>query len=315
MGRRVEMGWWTMSRLRTGADPGAPLLFEGDEREARGMSGSEQDYFATNPWLFAATHNMSMATDTFHKVGGFDEAMAGWGYEDNEFLYRVFRFFGRQKGHFQYDPELVCYHMPHFRDWSTEWENTRTALAHIKNRHRHYDVELLSHPPNHLRISQTLPYYGRCLDHLRAVSNARTAAKAAAVVPQAVGRELWIGCDVTEPISVRTDAVAFDHGRPDTDGNHHLLGAALPVEAGALGAVINLDVWRILTPVDLSAVVLEGLRVAPVLYLATSKHLADEPAHRLKLADDLGYVEAMLAPHCRADVYHDDDEVAVLRLR
>jgi glycosyltransferase involved in cell wall biosynthesis len=309
MGQRVEMGWASMSELAATGEVKEPLAFEEDQRASRGISDSDDDYPRT-PWLFAATHNMSMSAEVFRVLGGFDEALVGWGYEDNEFSYRFFRHFGREAGHFRYDPRLVCYHMPHLRDWYREWENTKSVLHHIKQRHQHFDVELLSHPPNHLRIAQTLPYYEGRLQHLRAEADPSVAALVTATVPSAERGELWIGCGVRAAAGDRVGARFFDHSVPHDADNKHLLGAFIPAEDRSLSSVISVDLWRFLSPVDLSAFLIEALRAADHLYLTMSAGVTGDG-----FVSDVDYVVDMLSGRADVTVALRDERVTVLRCR
>ncbi len=315
IGRRIEMGWWNMSRLGQGRLITDELSFEEDQRDSRGLSDSGEDFYARTPWLFLATHNMSLATEIFAKVGGFDEALTGWGYEDNEFAYRAFRFFDREPGHFRYDGDLVCYHMPHLRDWEREWQNTTSVLAHIKDRHRHFDVELLSHPPNHLRIAQTIPYYERVLDRLRASSDRSGAAVAAAQLPTGPDGELWLGCGISSLDLTGRRATCYDHSQPHADDNYHLLGTFLPHRDDALSSVVSVDIWRMLSPVDLSAFLKEGLRVAETVHLVMSPAITGDDAHRIGLISDVDYLIGILAAHHPADVSLNTDSAVVVRVR
>jgi glycosyltransferase involved in cell wall biosynthesis len=315
IGRRIEMGWWNMSRIGQGRLITDALSFEEDQRDSRGLSDSGEDFYARTPWLFLATHNMSLAAETFAKVGGFDEALTGWGYEDNEFAYRAFRLFDREPGHFRYDGNLVCYHMPHLRDWESEWQNTTSVLAHIKNRHRHYDVELLSHPPNHLRLAQTIPYYECIIDRLKASTDGSAAAAAADHLPSGPRGELWIGCGISSLNLRDRRATCYDHARPHTDDNYHLLGTFLPYRDHALSCVVSIDLWRMLNPVDLSAFLKEGLRVADAVHLVMSPGITGDDADRIGLLSDVGYLVGMVAARYSADVSLDTDSAVVVRVR
>lgn len=60
-------------------------------------------------WLGLATGNVSIARADLQKVGGFDENFTGWGYEDIELGYRLFR----EKIPFIKDSSLINYHLIH----------------------------------------------------------------------------------------------------------------------------------------------------------------------------------------------------------
>nr|AKC92655.1 putative family 2 glycosyltransferase [Amycolatopsis sp. SANK 60206] len=313
IGRRIEMGWWTMNQLDRRQQV-APLPFEEDQRDSRGLGGGGIDYYARTPWLFLATHNMSMPAELFGKVGGFDETLLGWGYEDNEFAYRVFRHFDREAGHLWYDPDLVCYHMPHFRDWDREWQNTTSVLPYLKDKFRHYDIELLSHPPNHLRIAQTIPYYEQGIVYVAEQTDPTVLDEIAALVPATGGTQLWIGCGVGDRADAGPGVRAFDHSRPHTEDNYHLLGTFLPVPDGSLDAVVGVDLWRMLSPTDLSSFVMESLRVADHAYLAISRHIYDDDVHRIGLIADAEYLLDMFGSRYAIDVVAESSRVTIVRV-
>jgi glycosyltransferase involved in cell wall biosynthesis len=60
-------------------------------------------------WLGLATGNVSMAREDLLKVGGFDEGFTGWGYEDIELGYRLFR----DGIPFIKDSSIINYHLMH----------------------------------------------------------------------------------------------------------------------------------------------------------------------------------------------------------
>jgi glycosyltransferase involved in cell wall biosynthesis len=60
-------------------------------------------------WLGLATGNVSIARDDLLKAGGFDENFTGWGYEDIELGYRLFR----EQIPFIKDASIVNYHLVH----------------------------------------------------------------------------------------------------------------------------------------------------------------------------------------------------------
>jgi glycosyltransferase involved in cell wall biosynthesis len=314
MGRRVEMSWWSHGEIDEGRPVPDPLPFEEDQRDARGLSDNEIDYYARTPWLFVATHNMSISAETFRQVGGFDEALVGWGYEDNEFAYRVFQHVDREPGHFRYDADLVCYHLPHFRDWDTEWQGTTAVLPYIKDKFRHYDVELLSHPPNHLRVAQTMPYYERGIAYLGKATNPADVALAAATVPADGTAQLWIGWGLDGARAGRV-LTAFDHAEPHGDDNFHLLGTFLPYPDRSFAAVVGVDLWRMLSPMDLSSFVMESLRVADELYLVISRHIDSGSADRIGLVRDTGYLIDMFGSRYAVDLVPAPASLAILQLR
>jgi glycosyltransferase involved in cell wall biosynthesis len=312
MGSRVEATWSDMSRLAVEGTLPAPGAEDGDA--AADLTSSQDDTFAGVPWMLVATWNMSISTEVFRAVGGFDDAMRGWGYEDNEFGYRVFLHYGREAAHFVNDPALVCYHLPHFRDWNAEWESSRPALPYMKEKFQHFDMEFLSHPPAHFRLAKALPLYARSIAHIGAAADPAPIARLAEALP-AGGEELWIGHGIAGQVAGRKGTAVFDHAEPPSAENHHLLGAYLPYPDRSLAAVVSVDLWRMLEPVDLSAMVMEALRTADELRLVLTKRIGSDLDRGIGLISDVGYLTDTLSARYLVEVAHEDEDVVVLSCR
>jgi glycosyltransferase involved in cell wall biosynthesis len=316
-GRRVEPSWGTFARLADGLPGDGDLLpMEGDHRDLPGRDGAGAfDVYRRTSWMFGFTHNLSLPRRLYLAVGGFDEAFVQWGYEDTDFTYRIYRHFGRDDSVFRYDPESVCYHTPHFRDWATEWENTKPVLPYLVSKYRHYDVELFTHPSdNHRRVARTLPFYEDCREFIQAHPGrvtGDTVRKAAGLPDSATG--LWIGFDVI-PAAPDGRVTGIDHGLPYGPDNPHLFGVRTPYPDGSFDHVVHLDLWRMLTPIDLSALLMESVRIAGEVLLVRSKSLRRDPADGIGMIDDLDYFLSMVAPRYAAAISYEDDEMAVIRL-
>ncbi|GAA1971984.1 glycosyltransferase family 2 protein [Catenulispora subtropica] len=323
-GRRIEPSWGTFARLRQSLPPEDDLLpMEGDHRDlprpdgdAGGAEGGRGfDVYRRSAWMFGFTHNLSLPRDLYRRVGGFDESFVRWGYEDTDFTYRIYRHFGRDSSRFRYDPQAVCYHMPHFRDWATEWENTKPVLPYLVDKYRHYDVEFFTHPSdNHRRVARTLPFYEDCRefvrDHPSRVDAERV--RKAVGLPEAAS-SLWIGFDVSATIaSDRTTTI--DHAAAHSPGNPHLFGVRTPYPDGSFDHVVHLDLWRMLTPIDLSALIMDSLRIAGAALLVQSKGLRRDHGEGIGLIDDLDYFLSMVGPRYDAAICYEDTEMAVVRL-
>ena len=315
-GRRVEPSWGTFARLPAAAPGDGDLLpMEGDHRDLPGRDGDDAfDVYRRTGWMFGFTHNLSLSRELYLAVGGFDEAFVQWGYEDTDFTYRIYRHFGRDSSRFRYDPAAVCYHTPHFRDWATEWENTKPVLPYLVRKYRHYDVEFFTHPSdNHRRVARTLPFYEDCREFIRDHPG-RVGGDA---VREAVGLPgsasgLWIGFDAASAAPAgRTTTI--DHALAFGPDNPHLFGVRTPYQDGSFDYVVHLDLWRMLTPIDLSALILDSLRIAGVAFLVQSKGLHG-PAGGIGMIDDLDYFLSMVGPRYDAAVVHSDDELAVISL-
>lgn len=300
LGRRLEPDWSSLARLLAGRVPADHTPIEEDPRYGLGF---RPETFAASrtPWLYAYCHNMSVSRKLLDAVGGFDEEFVRWGYEDTELAYRIFRYHGRASGHFRYADDALTYHLPHFRNWRVDWAGAQGYVPYIKDRYRHFDVELLGAPP--LVVAQAVPHYERCLDLLRKAGPA-TGAEVAAVLGEG-DRDLWFGLRVGSPGRPRCD-----HAAEADEENAHLLGLSTPFPDGAFDRVVNVDLWRMLNAADLSALLLEGLRLAGEVVLVWSRSVG-EP-----FVADLPYVAALLRPHCRLTVEEDDGRgFALLRCR
>lgn len=316
-GRRVEPSWGTFTTLRQAVPDESDLLpMEGDHRDVpRRDDDGVFDVYRRTAWMFGFTHNLSLPRELYLEVGGFDEAFVQWGYEDTDFTYRIYRHFGRDNSHFRYDPQAVCYHTPHFRDWATEWENTKPVLPYLVRKYRHYDVEFFTHPSdNHRRVARTLPFYEDCREFIRNDPGrvAGDSVRTAVGLPENAS-SLWIGFDVGSAATAGR-LTSIDHALAFGPDNPHLFGVRTPYADGSFDYVVHLDLWRMLTPIDLSALILDSLRIAGVALLVQSKRLRRDPAGGIGMIDDLDYFLSMVGPRCDAVVAFEDDQMAVISL-
>jgi len=87
------------------------------------------------PWLHFSTCNVSFRRVDALNAELFNEFFDGWGYEDNEFAYRLF--YHRRGIYIVPALEAVAYHQEHARDISalqrSEEENENILIATIKN--------------------------------------------------------------------------------------------------------------------------------------------------------------------------------------
>jgi glycosyltransferase involved in cell wall biosynthesis len=326
-GRRIEPSWGTFSRLRQAFPAEDELLpMEGDHRDLpRTDEDGGFDVYRRSAWMFGFTHNLSLPRELYRSIDGFDESFVQWGYEDTDFTYRIYRHFGRDSSRFRFDPHAICYHMPHFRDWASEWENTKPVLPFLVDKYRHYDVEFFTHPSdNHRRVARTLPFYEDCREFIRRHPGRVDAGR----VRKAVGlpdsaSSLWIGFDVTPASgpdgesangSGPAPVTAIDHAVPYSLDNPHLFGVRTPYADGSFDHVVHLDLWRMLTPIDLSALLMDSLRIAGTALLVRSKALSRDPGDGIGMIDDLDYFLSMVGPRYDAQICYEDAEMAVVRV-
>ncbi len=87
------------------------------------------------PWLCFSTCNVSFSREAYELAGGFNAKFSGWGYEDNEFGFRLFK---RDPGH-RIIPHIraLAYHQEHERNTRQmgfdEQRNLRIFLQSIKD--------------------------------------------------------------------------------------------------------------------------------------------------------------------------------------
>jgi len=92
------------------------------------------------PYIFVITQNISVRRSTFDKAGPFDEGFQGWGYEDWEFGYRLYR-----NGVKIFDnPSVNVYHQEHPRKIGNQNKDALTNYKYFYSRHPEFDVGVQS---------------------------------------------------------------------------------------------------------------------------------------------------------------------------
>ncbi len=316
LGRRLELGW---DRLRRVMDRGqleeqageALPNYEDDLRKAYAHDIDIVDLRVHRaPWMCAYTHNMSVDGELFRSQGGFDESFVTWGHEDIELGYRLFLAHDRRGG-FAYDREAVCVHLPHFRDFASNWHTGDRNLELIKRKHPFFDVELLGTEVNG-SVEHKIAHYESVLRQAREHGLGRPAADVAARVPELRGDRpvLWIGAGLGLP----DGQTRYDHALPPSPANLHLLGIDTPHGDALFGAVVNVDLWRHYTVPDLSLAIIEGLRIAPQLFLVqTAASGASGDALLRRGAWDAAWIADSFGSTFPASVIHHDEAVTVIR--
>lgn len=66
----------------------------------------------TIPWVCCLFSNCSVKRDTVLRLGGFDSNFQGWGLEDIEFGYRLYK----NGCNFEFYPDIINFHVDHFSD-------------------------------------------------------------------------------------------------------------------------------------------------------------------------------------------------------
>lgn len=88
------------------------------------------------PYIFVITHNISLRRSTLDKVGMFDEGFQGWGCEDWEFGYRLYK----QGVSIIDNPRVKVYHQEHPRSLGSQTKEGLINYKYFLSRHTEFDV-------------------------------------------------------------------------------------------------------------------------------------------------------------------------------
>lgn len=269
LGRRVESDWAT---AQTEFDSTSlSLQVSPDQDDVRHWFVVENEQVLQgSPWVFTCSHNFSLPRAVYEAVGGFDEHFRNWGYEDTEIGYRLYQHWGRDGRRFIFAPEATVYNVPHFADADKNWTHAADGLRYLKDKHQHFDVERLGVWPR--GPVQTQPMYAEYL--LRPGGASETALKELQDALPAADNRLWAG-RLGDRLS-SAPATTLDCTLPMSATNRPLIGMHTQFDDNSFGDVVHWDNWRVLNVGDLSALIVESLRLAPVLYLAGTRDL-DSP--------------------------------------
>jgi len=310
LGARVESSWLSLS-----GQPAAPAMAaRGYGRDTRLKMGLDQQTFPASgaPWIFGYSHNMSLPAADFRACGGFDENFTAWGHEDIEFAYRLYATAGRRPGYFQFDPQAVCYHVPHFRNFMHNWTQAERMLSYLTTKHASLEVEFIDEGP--FSVCDLLPAYLDRLARLAATEGLVGAGQAIATLPAAAepGR-LVIGFGLAGHLPDGDLIQAIDHQPPGPTTAPGLIGLRLPYPEDRFADVVNLDLWRVLSPDHLSRLVIEGLRLSRVVHLGYSGKVTE--AASAELIADPGYVCDMLSRYCEMSLHEPATDDGLLWIR
>ncbi|WFE40847.1 glycosyltransferase [Micromonospora sp. WMMD998] len=300
LGARHDLDWAGADALRRG-EPVEPAMLDAERGDPRLEDTSHPQRmrdFPSAPWVLGLTHNASVDHESFRRVGGFDEAMVKWGFEDLEFFYRVFHLHGAPPELFRLDVDALSYHLPHFRR-TTNGLASMDNMKYLLRKHLRYDVEVLYAINTFGRHLGRIRLYGDAIDAYRRGGLGRPEALPAATRDElATARALVVGNGVSA-LTLGAGSHTFDHAAPPGDTNSHLLGTVLQqFKTGSLDLIVNVDLWRCLLPEDLPAFLTRGLLKADRIELvATHSDLDQRALLPVPFVADLDYVVDMLTPH------------------
>ncbi|NLP50753.1 glycosyltransferase [Bacillus sp. RO1] len=118
------------------------------------------------PWIICVTRCISIKRESIDLVGLFNENFSGWGSEDSEFAYRLYK----SSVTFIEAPEISVYHQEHSFSPENRENERMENLIKFQNLHPDPDVAILSLPllqnANLLLLNATLKEYKNlCLIH------------------------------------------------------------------------------------------------------------------------------------------------------
>ncbi|WP_343446682.1 glycosyltransferase family 2 protein [Micromonospora schwarzwaldensis] len=300
LGQRYDLDWAGADALRRG-EPIVPAMLDaerGDPRLEDTAHPQRMRDFPSAPWVLGLTHNASVDHESFRRVGGFDEAMVKWGFEDLDFFYRVFHLHGAPPELFQLDVDACSYHLPHFRR-TTNGLASMDNMKYLLRKHLRYDVEVLYAINTFGRHLGRIRLYGDAIDAYRRAGLGRPAALPAVLRDELPSRRALVIGHGVSTLDVGAGSHTFDHASPPGDTNSHLLGTVLQqFKTGALDLIVNVDLWRCLLPEDLPAFLTRGLLKADRIELVATHADVDQRALLpVPLVADLDYLVDMLHPH------------------
>jgi glycosyltransferase involved in cell wall biosynthesis len=317
MGRRLEVSWPSALSLLNGEDPAGTVAdCEADLRDQYLAAGPAASHFDSAPWLFAYTHNISVDSATFRAVGGFDDGMTGYGFEDTELFYRIFRAFQCDgSGVFRLDRAALSYHLPHYRPVVAQRQERASNELYMKAKHRSYDMELV----NIGRLAMTP---SRIAMFRSSIATARQLGIGHAdQIPAGLRSRIELAGGLVSAFSATSlylppNSITFDHLAPVTDTNFHLIGVSTQLPERSFDDAVFVDLWRFLLPTDLWLLIDETLRVSAALHLVYSRtpRASLSGARAGHFIDEVDFIERIVRENFLVSVA-DDAENSIITVR
>jgi hypothetical protein len=249
------------------------------------------------PWIFGWTNTLSVDRRLALEIGGYDEDMRGWAWDDIEFAYRLFLACGEGSNAFTVDRKAISYHLPHYRETSRRYGTHASNLPYVRAKHRVVGFELMENNSYKNTILK-LHYYELALSALHRTSlDVVPAVVVEQFASQANGSVLCVG-QLPDSARFALAATTFDTFAPNSTSNHRYLGLKTHLADQTFDVALVSDIWRAIVWSDFPFFVEEMLRLAPVVCLTYSMSLrrSELPAG-ISLIDDLGYVADAVAPY------------------
>ncbi|PWW06539.1 glycosyltransferase involved in cell wall biosynthesis [Paenibacillus cellulosilyticus] len=235
-----------------------------------------------SPWYYGFTCAMTVPAMLVEEVGGFDEAYLGWGVEDIDFSYRLYR----HGASFHHPKGLVVFHYPHPIHHSEE-------KRHNEIRNKAYMHAKFDELESELYLFYEGPYYTFVMEKLRALQmtdvlpapySERSLAELARTHLPGAKRSLLIGPDCLRTAELLGTTHLFAHSRPLVEMYQqqlpdchvaYLLGCRTSYENQYFDVVIVTDLFRLFS-VELQEHWLKELsRIAKQVVLLVSERFND----------------------------------------
>ncbi|MFE9251049.1 glycosyltransferase [Streptomyces sp. NPDC007088] len=196
------------------------------------------------PWNLSFTINCSVSAADFRAVGGFDETFVGWGAEDLEFAYRLYR----NGVEFHLDREAWVIESPVEHDWDVLEPGFLKNMRHFLAKHREPQIEIGVRLVAKYLLFPWEECYGELLDwtrraHALDVSDEIDRALRAHAGPD--DRVVVMGAGGVTPASLPpATLLEFDRALLDSalDGGahvgHHAIGLETPLPDGSADLVV-----------------------------------------------------------------------------
>lgn len=219
------------------------------------------------PWLYFWTSMVSVETGLLRQVGGFEESFHGWGHEDVELGYRLWK----AGVHFRADPALRALHLPHEQFHPVQMTNRKNHFHFVKL-HQELPVEL-SYVNENFNYELLLGQFKVADDYLPLdyedieplIPRADAAARRLAV--GYVSPQLAARLDITDVFVLnQRNAEALRKHRP-TLHTAYRAGFVTFCEANDYEMAVITDAWKVIPLTLLAQLLDEMLRIAKRVYI------------------------------------------------